>query len=359
MTSKKINQLIPFILLFFSCHPQSLDLPLKITFIDVGQGDCILIQTPNDHNDTNDIYRGLIILIDGGEKEMGETVVVPFLRRLNIDTIDLLIATHAHSDHMAGLIPVIQEFPVKMITQPGFSRETKFYQEFATVAKKEPNCQYYERMIPDLIQKEGDLLNWGKELEVTVLNSNAKVTEATINNSSVVLRIAYGKVSILLMGDAEGKNRNEPPTTIKFVEKSLLDKFGTELKSDILKVSHHGSETSTTIPFLNVVKPKFAIITAGNKKFGQPALPDLTVIQRLKQNGIKIFRTDYDDQNRPWLETLNDDHIQIILKQDSIVKIGYLTQGVNSFQNLAKLCFLTPSRFPLNFNRARSKKQAI
>jgi competence protein ComEC len=236
----------------------------------------------------------------------------------------MVIATHAHSDHMAGLIPVIQSFPIKIITQPGYKKDAKFYQEFVKAANDEPNCKYYPKMIPDLVPKEGDLLNWSKELEVTVLNSNPKVNEETVNNSSIVIKIAYGKVSLLLMGDAEGKNRNDSPKTIKYVEKHLVDKYGNILESTVLKVAHHGSETSTTLLFLDKVKPKYAIISAGNKKFGSTLLPDETVIARLEQNGIKIFRTYFDDQDKSWQDTPADDHIQVVIVNDSILKIGYL-----------------------------------
>jgi competence protein ComEC len=311
------------ILLFLSCQPTAPDLSLRITFIDVGHGDCILIQTPDDRNDTNDIYRGLTILIDAGEENVGEDVVVPFLKRLGIDTIDMIIATHAHSDHMAGLIPLIQNFPIKIITQPGYKKDAKFYQEFVKAANDEPNCKYYSKMIPDLVPKEGDFLNWGKELAVTVLNSNPKVNEETVNNSSIVIKIAYGKVSVLLMGDAEGKNRNDSPKTLKYVEKRLVDKYGNVLESTILKIAHHGSETSTTLPFLNKVKPKYAVINAGNKKFGSTLLPDETVVMRLEQNGIKIFRADFDDQDKSWQDTPGDDNIQVLMAKDTIIKIGY------------------------------------
>lgn len=317
-----MRKLVLFALLFITfCKEPVRDDSLRVVFIDVGHGDCILIQTPDDKNPANGIYQGLNILIDGGEREAGEKIVVPFLKSKRIDTIDVMIATHNHSDHLAGLIPVLEAFPVKMVLEPGYERRVKFYKDFISAVKNEPGCKYYKRLVPDLLEKEGDELDWGKELKVVVLNSEHKVNEQTINNSSIVLKISYGETSVLLMADAEGKKRKEPPETVKYLEKDLIEEFGDGLKSDILKVGHHGSETSTTIPFLEKVKPGYAIILAGRKSFSGKILPDESVVERLEEREIKIFRTDFLD-SKP---TPGDDHIEIIISKDKGIKrIRYL-----------------------------------
>ncbi len=286
--------------------------PLKLTFIDVGHGDCILIQTPDDGVPNNGINEGKIIIIDGGEKREAKRAIIPYLKSHGIPTstaIDYLIMTHAHSDHVGGLIPIIQTYSIKAILDPGFKAGTGLYRSFVKLAKRERDCHYCCPLVGSLITKEGEQLDWGSELEVRVLNSDKDAEE--INNTSIVLRIRYGEVSFLLVGDAEGKDRKDPPSVLKFVEKDLVA-VGGELKSTFLKVGHHGSESSSTDAFIDAVSPEYAIICAGNKKFAGTLLPDKTVIERYEKRGIKIFRTDRDDQKKSSSRTSGDDSIVII-----------------------------------------------
>jgi len=287
--------------------------PLKVTFIDVGHGDSILIQTPDDGIEGNGKYEGKMILIDGGESSEGRRVIIPYLKFHNINKdkpIDFLIMTHAHSDHIGGLIPVIQACHVNAILDPGYKARTRQYKTFCKLAKKEPNCRFYSPLVGTLIRKEGDNLDWGSELEVRVLNSEQEAEDP--NNTSIVIWINYGEVSLLFVGDAEGKERKDSPDVLKFVEKDLVEQFGRKLKSTFLKVGHHGSESSSTNVFIDAVSPKYVIIPAGNKKFSGTVLPDKSVIKRYEVRGVKIYRTDRDDQKKKSSETAGDDHIVII-----------------------------------------------
>lgn len=298
---------------------------LKLTFIDVGHGDCTLIQTPDDGIKGNGKYEGKIILIDGGEKIEGKRVIIPYLESHGIPKdkpIDFLILTHAHSDHVGGLIPVIENYQIKAILDPGFDPSKKSknksdgekkkrtgYPEFLALAKEEPGCKLYRPLVGTLIKKEGDTLDWGSELEVRVLNSEKEADGP--NNTSIVIRLKYGDVSFLLVGDAEGKERKNPPTVLKFVEKDLVEQYGDKLKSTFLKAGHHGSESSSTTAFISVVSPKYVIIMAGNKKFKGTLLPDKSVIERYKKLGVKVYRTDRDDERKESSETSGDDNIII------------------------------------------------
>lgn len=296
--------------------------PLKVTFIDVGHGDCILIQTPDDGIKGNGKYEGEVILIDGGEKVEGKKVIIPYLESHGIKEdkpIDFMIMTHAHSDHVGGLIPVIEEYRVKTVLDPNSNELTDgLYGDFVIAAQKEPNCKYYRPLIGTLIEKEGDSLDWGSELEVKVLNSDKKAKEP--NNTSIVIWLRYGEVSFLLPGDAEGKKRSDSPDKLKFVEKDLVKEYDGKLKSTFLKAGHHGSETSSTNAFIDAVSPQYVIICAGNKPFGKDkkVLPDKSVIKRYEDRGIKIYRTNRDDQKKPSKEASGDDHI--IITTDGTLK---------------------------------------
>lgn len=218
--------------------------------------------------------------------------------------------THAHSDHIGGLIPVIEEYKVKTVLDPNRKKVTYgIYGDFVSVVKKEPGCKYYKPLVGTLIKKEGDSLDWGSELEVKVLNSEQEADNP--NNTSIVLWIKYGEVSFMFPGDAEGKKRKDSPDKLKFVEKDLVEEYNGKLKSTFLKAGHHGSESSSTNVFIDAVSPEYVIIMAGNKKFRGTLLPDKSVVKRYENRGIKIYRTDRDDERKDSSEASGDDHIVI------------------------------------------------
>ncbi len=225
--------------------------------------------------------------------------------------------THPDSDHVGGLIPVIENYQIKNILDPGFEgKHTNLYKDFCDLSKSESNCKFYKPLIGTLIKKEGEELNWGKELKVKVLRAEKNVTD--VNNSSIVIWLKYGKVSFLLAGDIEGKERKADPSVSKWAEGDLVKKYDGNLKSTFLKIPHHGSESSSTNAFITAVSPKYGIICAGNKKFQGTLLPDDSVVKRYKKAGVIIYRTDRDDQNKNYSKTSGDDHV--IVTTDGTLK---------------------------------------
>ncbi|MEO0102348.1 MAG: MBL fold metallo-hydrolase [candidate division WOR-3 bacterium] len=301
------------LLLSFACS-QRRDLALMIYFIDVGHGDCILIQTPDDGIKNNLTNEGLNILIDGGEEVMGREILLPFLWRHKIDTIDCLIATHFHSDHIGGLISVLENFPVKMVLTNAQKKEGELNRRFLETVAKE-NCLWR-------IARANDTIFWGKEMEVFILNP--KELDKEENNNSIVLKIEYQGKGLLLTGDIEGKKKGEEPKNCKFTERRLIIEYKEILHSHVLKVSHHGSETSSTDEFLSLVSPKMAIITAGRKRFGNSILPDSSVILRLLKFGAKVYRTDFEDTS--YKTAPGDDHILIKISPEGEITAHYLTR---------------------------------
>lgn len=238
---------------------------LHISFLDVGQGDAILIQSPA-HQD---------ILVDGGPSpraislELGKKL--PFWDR----TIELMVLTHPNADHLTGLVEILRRYKVKHVLLPDLDDDSPLYNEWLRLLK--------EKDIEHTIAQAGQQIDLGSGAVIEVLNPQIPLlsgTESSIDNNSVVLRISLGKVSFLLTADI----RRE-------AELELIARRA-DLDSTVLKVGHHGSDTSTTPEFLAVVNPQLAVIPVGaDNRFGHP---DDKVMARLKEaiGSENIYRTD-------------------------------------------------------------------
>jgi beta-lactamase superfamily II metal-dependent hydrolase len=229
--------------------------PLMVHFIDVGQGDAILVQAPG----------GEMGLIDGGEADSG---VVKYLQSLGITHLNLVIATHPHSDHIGGLVQVLNTIPVDRVITNGAMHTTLTYERFLD-AIMSSQAEYIEA-------KRGDMISLG-DLNFNVL-SPIDNTDQDLNDGSLVLKLIYGQVSFLFTGDAQ--------TTAE--ENMLAD--GLNVRASILKVAHHGSRTGSPLSFLNAVQPEVAIYSAGaGNDYGHPH-PE--TIDGLKSVGAELFGTD-------------------------------------------------------------------
>lgn len=228
-----------------------------VLFVDVGQGDAIVVIADD----------GSTLLVDGGKSPK---VLAARLASLQLKGIDILVATHADSDHIGGLLAAFDAFDVLNVYWNGATKTTNVFEEFLSTAKDE-GAQL-------LIPKVGEVIKVGS-LPVTVVHPGVLTDDA--NNDSIVLVGGCEGARFLLTGDAE-----EP------AEQQLL-KQPTNLDIDVLKVGHHGSKSGTTDAFIAAVTPKTAIISAGLTNAYDH--PDASVIDRLKKAGAEILATDTAD----------------------------------------------------------------
>jgi beta-lactamase superfamily II metal-dependent hydrolase len=213
----------------------------------------MLIQTPSDKN----------ILVDGGPPEAGGRVV-SYLKEQRVETIDLLVATHPDMDHIGGLPKVMEEIEVKKILDSGKLHSTKTYAAYLHQIRKQD--------IPVEIAMENEKIKLDPELSILVLNTYGATK--TNNQSSIVLKLTYEEVDFLLMSDIEIKQ-----------EKKLMETF--DVEAEIIKVAHHGSNTSTSLDFLQAVQPETALLTYSKENdFGHP-------VDRVIDNLYKINATIY------------------------------------------------------------------
>ncbi len=234
----------------------------EVTFLDVGDGDSTLIITP----------QGKSILIDGGSKEASSYLISYLQERLKKKRIDILLLTHPHMNQVMGLNEVLENFEVGEVLDPGLPSKLSTYYKFLRLIE--------EKKIPSHTLTQGMTLDWDPLLKVEVLNPpQSGKTSSDLNNNSVVLKITYNQVSFLLPADIE-----------KEKEEELVRLYGQGLKSTILKVPHKGSDTSSTLVFLQSIQPSFGLISIDkDNKYGYPSLE---VVERYKRMGTTIWRTD-------------------------------------------------------------------
>ncbi len=235
---------------------------LEFIALDIGQGDAILIKTPYHQN----------ILVDGGPDN---SVIyrlsknLPFYDR----TIDLMILTHPDTDHVTGLVEVLKRYKVKEILYNGVSHSSPNYLQWIETAE--------EKRVPMKIGQTGQVIIFGEGLRLDILYPEHSYSGQEIedmNDTSIVAKLIYKDTTFMLTGDASVK-----------VEKELMDEE-VNLKSDVLKVGHHGSKTCTCKEFVRAVNPQYAVISVGqDNKFGHPSL---RVIRNLEKEGVEILRTD-------------------------------------------------------------------
>jgi len=230
---------------------------ITVHFIDVGQGDAILIQGPD-----------LAVLIDAGPRGAGQTVV-DYLRSRGISTLDLVIATHPHEDHIGGFLDVLPEFEVREIMDPGVAHTSKTFEDYLDIIDGKD--------IPFTVARAGMRRNLGGGVNLEILHP-LEPSEYALNNASIVTRVSYGSVNFLFTGDAEIG-----------AEREMLER-GHNLRANVLKVGHHGSVTSSSSDFLNAVRPRYGVIMVGDQnRYGHPYQQ---VLDQLNTGNIRVYRTD-------------------------------------------------------------------
>ena len=233
---------------------------LTISFLDVGQGDAIFIESPT----------GAQMLIDGGPSgRLGAPLakVMPWYDR----SIDVVIATHPDADHIGGLPLVFERYKVENFIEPGVKGDTGVARELEFREKAEGSIK--------ILARRGQTIDLGGGAKLQILFPDKDVTTWETNDASIVAKLIYGSTTVMLTGDASEK-----------IEKYLIAIDSAVLDSDILKLGHHGSKTSTSEEFLKAVSPNLAIISAGlNNRYGHP---HGEVTDRLNALGIKTLRTE-------------------------------------------------------------------
>ncbi|HNW71333.1 MAG TPA: MBL fold metallo-hydrolase [Candidatus Paceibacterota bacterium] len=264
---KKYSLLIfTFILLFFAflvirADLQNSNKKFSFSMFDVGQGDSLLIKSPS----------GVQVLIDGGPSEKILSALkkeMPAFDR----SLDAIIITNPDQDHIGGILDVLKVYKVGTIFESGTWSDSRTYKNLEE--------EIIKKKIPNILAKKGMKLDLGDGAQIDILFPDRNVTSWPTNEGSIVARLSYGNVKIMLTGDATNKTE----------DLILKENSKEKLQSYILKAGHHGSKYSSSINFLKIVSPEYALISVGkNNKYNHPAPEILGIFSDL---GVKVLRTD-------------------------------------------------------------------
>jgi competence protein ComEC len=237
---------------------------LRVTVLDVGKGDAIVIEAPMGETAVVDVGG----LLPNG-RDRAREVVLPYLRQRRIGRVQTLLLSHPHPDHIGGAASLINGVTVGEVVDNGESQEDPLVRRYREAAQS--------RNVPCRQARRGETISLGDRVLLRVLAPPATAQGRT-NNTSIVLRVEYGMTAFLLTGDVEAEAENEMIATDQ------------PLTCQVLKVAHHGSNQSSTAPFLSAARPRFAVISVNaNNRNGYP---DPAVLERLKAVGAETYRTD-------------------------------------------------------------------
>ena len=234
---------------------------LEISFLDVSQGDSALIQFPD----------GKTMLVDGGPGKNGKYVILPLLKEKGINRIDCMVLTHPDYDHLSGLVNVVESIDVGLCIYNGAEHNSATYRKFLDLIDQ-------KRIPIREVRRDDRLLNFGNTSIYVLHPDEEHFSRYSSNDKSVVFRLTYKDFNVLMTGDVEERG-----------ERSILAD-GYNLESDVLKVGHHGSASSSSRKFIYAVNPSIGIISVGRKnRYGHPAG---AVLNRLAEEEVTVYRTD-------------------------------------------------------------------